>query len=399
MADGERYCLLVDPDSRLPLFYPCLFVTTQVRNRSLSVAAMEATLAAISVLLTHCVERGIDLEHRIRSRQFLRPAELDAIRDDCQERFSATSNSTVVPLRKGKRGQRVGLGSEYIRLSYIAEYIRWLSHTLFGSEIDQAAALEIDRVTNGVLSRRPKGKRSAPTKLGFSAMQIAKLQETLDPTQGKSPFQDEGVCIRNALIVDLLLHLGIRGGELLNICIRDIDWERHQLVVARRPDEKADTRKRQPLVKTLDRRIPLRNTLINRLHDYVVNYRRKVPGARRHDYLFVTHKSGKTQGAPLSMAGYQKIIKVVATSSPELNGLHGHLLRHCWNERFSDHMDKLEHPPSPERQEAMRSYALGWKEGSGTSATYNRRFVERKAHEVQLALQKNIVRIPKGIDE
>jgi len=51
LEDGERYCLLVAPDSGLPLFYPNLFVTTQVRNRSLSVASMDAAFAAINVLL------------------------------------------------------------------------------------------------------------------------------------------------------------------------------------------------------------------------------------------------------------------------------------------------------------------------------------------------------------
>lgn len=55
MADGERYCLLVEPDSGAPLFHPNLFVTTQVRNRSLSVSAMEAALIAVNVLLTFCM--------------------------------------------------------------------------------------------------------------------------------------------------------------------------------------------------------------------------------------------------------------------------------------------------------------------------------------------------------
>ena len=51
MSSGERYCLLVDSHSNLPLFYPNLYVTTPVRNRSLSYSAMEATLSSISVLI------------------------------------------------------------------------------------------------------------------------------------------------------------------------------------------------------------------------------------------------------------------------------------------------------------------------------------------------------------
>jgi integrase len=398
LGSGERYCLLVNPDSGMPLFHPNLFVTTQVRNRSLSVASMDAASTAINVLLTYCAGRGIDLESRIRARRFFSPAELDAIRDECQRRRSKHAGPAAMPFRGRKARQRIGAGSEYARLTYIANYLRWLSHTLLGSTVDESTTRQIDLVHRGLIGRRPLGRRSAAVKSGPTPKQIATLQEVVDPAAGRSPFKDGSVCARNALIIDLLFYLGIRGGELLNICIKDIDWKRQQIVVARRPDEKSDPRSRQPLVKTLDRRIPLSDTLVERLHAYVVKHRNKVPAARKHDYLLVTHKSGKTLGQPLSIAGYQKIIKVLAAAAPELEGIHGHLLRHGWNERFSDYMDRQERPPSPERQEAMRSYAQGWKEGSGTSATYNRRFIQRKAHEAQLELQQSTIRLPKGVD-
>lgn len=399
LGDGERYCLLVDPGTGMPLFYPNLFVTTQVRNRSLSAASMNAASAAINVLLTYCSERGINLESRIRERRFFSPAELDTIRDECQKRRSKHGGAAVVPFLGRKATQRIGAGSEYARLTHVANYVRWLSHTLLGSAIDTVAARQIDQVHRGLIGRRPIGRRGAAVKNGPTPEQVAVLLEVVDPIGGKSPFRDDGTRVRNALMMDFLFYLGIRGGELLNIRISDIDWKRHQLVIARRPDEKADPRKRQPLVKTLDRRIPLSDALVDRLHSYVVKHRNKVPGARKHDYLFVTHKGGKTQGQPLSISGYQKLIKVIAAAAPELKGIHGHLLRHGWNERFSDFMDRQERPPSPEKQEAMRSYAQGWKEGSGTSATYNHRFLQRKAHEAQLELQRSTIRLPKGVDE
>jgi len=399
LGDGERYCLLTDPASGMPLFYPNLFVTTQVRNRSLSTASMDAASSAINVLLTYCTERGIDLENRIRERRFFNPAELDVIRDECQKRRNKHESAAVVPFRGRKTRNRVGAGSEYTRLTHVANYLRWLPHILLGSTVDGSTARQVDLVHRGLIGRRPIGRRSAAVKSGPTPEQVTTLQDVVDPAAGRSPFKNGSVRVRNALIIDLLFYLGIRGGELLNIRIRDIDWKRHQLVVARRPDEKSDPRRRQPLVKTLDRRIPLSDTLVERLHTYVTKHRNKVPGARKHDYLLVTHKGGETQGQPLSISGYQKIIKVIATAAPELEGMHGHLLRHGWNERFSDYMDRQERPPSPERQEAMRSYAQGWKEGSGTSATYNHRFIQQKAHEAQLELQKGMVRLPKGVDK
>jgi integrase len=215
LQDGERYCLLVDPDSGMPLFYPNLFVTTQVRNRSLSAASMDAASTAINVLLTYCAGRGIDLESRIRRRHLFNPAELDAIRDECQKRRGKHGSAAVVPIRGRKARQRVGAGSEYTRLTHVANYLRWLSYTLLGSTVDGAIARQIDLVHRGLISRRPIGRSSAAAKSGPTPEQVATLQEVVDPAAGRSPFKDDSVRVRNALIIDLLFYLGIRGGELL----------------------------------------------------------------------------------------------------------------------------------------------------------------------------------------
>lgn len=166
MEGGERYRVLVDPRSGMPLFYPNLFVTAQVRNRSLSVASMDAVCAALNVLLTHCSTCGIDLECRIRDRCFLNPAELNAIRDICQKRFGKNDSAVVVHLRHSKANQRVQTGSEYVRLTHMANYLRWLSHTMLGSAVDESAARQIELVHRGLTSRRSIGRRNAEVKRG-----------------------------------------------------------------------------------------------------------------------------------------------------------------------------------------------------------------------------------------
>ena len=79
--DGERYCLLVDAETGLPLWYPNLYVTTQVRNASKSFSTMDSRLRAIKVLLDFCAERGMDLENLVRSGQLFSLPQLDALRD------------------------------------------------------------------------------------------------------------------------------------------------------------------------------------------------------------------------------------------------------------------------------------------------------------------------------
>lgn len=404
-SNGERYCLLINTASGLPLHYPNLFITTQVRNRSLSVAAMESALTSINVLLTFCDDLGIDLEVRFRQREFLAGEELDAIRDYCQTRFAHASNESSAPLLsdhpQNRRARTVGLATEYVRLTHIAQYLQWLAETLLTKGMDRSTALQIKHMHTGCVARRPrrKGRNQVSDGKGLSKDQLATLLAVMQPGAAFNPFDDPAIQLRNRLIVLLLTYLGIRGGELLNIRISDIDWSTNQIVIARRSDEKADPRINQPRVKTLDRRIPIKDTLANEIHQYVVKVRNKIPNARKHDYLLVTHKSGPTQGQPLSRSSYVKTLKSIAAAVPELARLHGHGLRHSWNHRFSEQMDQMVNPPSAAEQEKMRSYLQGWKEGSGTAAIYTKRHTQAKSMEASLKLQAGMARIPENLND
>lgn len=395
--------MLVDNCSGLPLFYPNLFITTQVRNRSLSYSSMEAALSGLSVLMRYMEERGEKIEDRFQKGKLFNEYELDALRDFCQIKFRAhiakedyNGMFTLSELREFD--EKVTSQTEYARLTVIAQYTRWLAEQLIGSSRDRFTALQIAKMEKGLKARRPvKKKRNAEQyEKGLDEEQLSLVFELFRPESELNPFPDRSVRTRNRLIFLILYHLGIRGGELLNIRIRDIDFGRNQLVVVRRADEKDDPRTYQPLVKTLDRRLPMKDTLAKEIHDYILKVRKKIPNSNKNDFLFVTHKSGPTQGQPLSKSGYKKVIEVVRTASPALFNLTGHQLRHSWNAAFSNHMDGMNTPPSQEQQEKMRSYLMGWREGSGTALHYNKRFVRRKANEASLKLQEGMIRLPKG---
>lgn len=308
---------------------------------------------------------------------------------------------TLSPKRnqKQKPVRTTGLASEYMRLTHIAKYSKWLAEVLLSTTMDRYTTLEVAKMQDGLESRRParKGRNQVGRKTGLSKEQLSVLLKVIRPGSENNPFDDSAIQVRNQLVILLLLHLGIRGGELLNIRVSDIDWSNNQIVIARRADEKSDPRRDQPLVKTLDRRLPMKDTLVKEIHRYVMGYRNKVPGARKHDYLLVTHKSGPTQGQPLSRSAYIKVIHLIASAAPDLFDLHGHGLRHAWNDAFSELMDQMQDPPSHEDQEKQRSYLQGWKENSGTAATYTRRFTEAKAMEAGLQLQEGISRIPENL--
>ena len=365
MDTGERYCLLVNSGSGIPLFYPNLYITTQVRNKSLSYSAMESALSGISVLLRFLEERGEKIEKRFLEGDFFQNSELDAIRDYCQIKFrtrtlKADPNGLFSLAELQEFDDTVSAETEYIRLTVIAQYTRWLAEQLKGASKDRMMMLQIGKMEKGFKARRPvkKKRNTEMQEKGLTEKQLDVLFEILRPDSEFNPFKDRAVRIRNRLIFLMLYHLGLRGGELLNIRIRDIDFGKNQLIVARRADEKDDPRKYQPLVKTLDRRLPVKDTLINELHHYISNERKKVSNAGKNDFLLITHKSGPSQGQPLSKSGYKKIINIVRRTSPLLFNLTGHQLRHSWNETFSEYMDSMNEAPGQEQQEKMRSYLM-----------------------------------------
>lgn len=405
MAEGERYCLLVEKSTDLPLYFPNLFVTTQVRNRSLSSSAMQSVLSGIAVLLKFMFERNEDIEDRFKQKQFLEINELDAIKDFCQIKFSnrviKTDLSSVFTLAEMREfDEKVSTQTEYVRLTVVSHYVKWLAEMLSGEARDKNVSLNISKMVKGLEARRPvkNNRNSGLVEKGLDEKQLELLFELFRPESEFNPFTDKSVRVRNRLMFLLLYHLGIRRGELLNIRIKDIDFNQNQLLIIRRADEKDDPRIDQPLAKTLDRRTPLKETLAKEIHNYILNYRRLVVGPRQPDFLFVTHKPGPTKGLPLTISGYRKVMTIVRMAFPELYNLSGHRLRHAWNEQFSDLMDSMDSPPSEERQEEMRSNMMGWKLGSGTAATYNQRFIKRKGQEAALKLQEGMTRLPKNMN-
>jgi integrase len=188
---------------------------------------------------------------------------------------------------------------------------------------------------------------------------------------------------------------GMRRGELLNLKIEDFDFARNTVSVVRRADSPGDPRTYQPLAKTRERSFPLAAELIGRIHKYIVQHRNKVPGARKHGYLFVTHRSGRTQGWPISSSGFGKFIASISSLASEFNGLHSHALRHHWNYIFSKQCD--ERDICSEREEKLRSYLMGWSETSGTAGLYNKRHIREEAAKVVVGLQnKHLGKKPDG---
>ena len=171
--------------------------------------------------------------------------------------------------------------------------------------------------------------------LAMDALEL--LKHLIDPRSPRNPWKDERIRIRNQLMVVWLYGLGLRRGELLAIKVGDVKFQENTVLVPRRHDDKEDPRLHQPTAKTRDRLLSLSPSLSKLTLAYITVSRREIMSGRKgHPFLFVTD-----DGKPLSLSGLKHVFQDLRDAEPKkLCSLTPHVLRHTWNELFSNHIDR-----------------------------------------------------------
>ena len=387
-----------------PEWYPTLFVTTQFRNVSQAFNTSYAALSAIRQTLRWSKQKGINLVDRFQRRQFLRIHEIEALADFLKRRADENaSEGRVVAIRPAKLERTrataskarpaVDAGYAYSRLSYTAQYLKWLAFRVLedvANQVDKATSDQIKTMADMIRARRPTNRRK--TRLGSKKAQPIHEQAALiglaQPDHPDNPFTG-ATARRNLLIVMLLDELGIRAGELLAVKVSEIDFQAQEIVIPRRHNDPEDPRANQPVAKTLDRRLAMSDELTLVLTSYVLEDRHQYPEARRHPFLLVSarkSRAGKV-GAPLSRQAVSKLIAALSDQMPDgSKRVYPHRLRHNSATRF---FRDLHQRGTPEKRiEQLLSWKFGWADGSGTARTYIESEIERQALEAQRNLQE-----------
>lgn len=403
LSSGERLPVLIALATGAPLFEPSVYVLSEIRANNRASNTIDQVLRSIMVLQLFLDSSGIDLERRIRQGAVFRLSELDELVRHCRRPVAEQLKCSSIPTsRKSVRrsaAESVRLVQRQVapgevaghtaanRVRVIRSYLDWLVR--YHMARYHSGATEGGRLWNewtyckeALNARLPrhKGRNTVGQREGLPPELVEKLLNVTSPTSPENPWK--GTCIRNALLVRWFYELGLRRGEVLNVKIPDINFQSEELTVVRRADDPEDPRKDQPLVKTRDRKIPLSPGLCKLTHEYITNIRRATEGARRHPFLFIAMGTG----APLSLSAVNVIFAELRNAfNGEFDAVTPHLLRHTWNDRFSDVMDKLK--VSEVEEERMRSFLMGWVPTSKTSVNYTRRHVRLKAQQVSLAMQ------------
>lgn len=392
LSSGERFPALVDRASGEPRFLPTIYALTTGRMKGRSASTIRQALWAISWLIDFLETTEIDLEARLLTGQFLLIHEIDRLARHCRRRAPLAEawleKSAPRPLTKPSAGKTEVSGEvASTRVAYIAGYLQWwVDYTVRHRRLDRQQADSLTKVVTRslqALRERGRGSHKSPNpRRGLTREQQAVLEEMAHPDSPSNPWKSEVVRARNALMIRWWLDLGLRRGELLGIAVDDIDFRRNEVHIRRRADDPSDPRREQPNAKTLARVLPLSRDLAAQTHEYVSRIRSRTGAARRHGFLFV-----ERGGSPISSDAANKMfVEMRKASDGKLPAdLSPHVLRHTWNDRFSDVADDKGIPE--ERERRQREYLMGWKLGSEAAATYTKRSIEKRAREASLALQ------------
>lgn len=161
-------------------------------------------------------------------------------------------------------------------------------------------------------------KRSQDILRALPAVVVECLYEMLDPSSSTNPFRDTVSKWRAFTAFVLLLHQGLRRGELLILTADAVkhgfearqERERYWLSVVENPYENTDLRYSTPSIKTLNsiRQIPVSEVTAQLVHEYVTNYR----GKPSHSFLMNSQK-----GNPLSAEAVTKVFQKISASLPK----------------------------------------------------------------------------------
>lgn len=387
------------------MFRPAVWMMTMRRAINLATATLKEDLQALKVLYGWGFLAGVDIEDRMLAGKFLSTAEcvalVDVLKRPISELVSTEGGGRRVepirtrPLESHRMRQRVGGGeigtpTTATRMRTVIQYMKWLAdegRNGLALKDAEARLMGRDEMLANLVARIPKGgsrntlgKREAPPPAVMQA-----LMRVIELDAPENPWRDLGLRVRNRLLIYMLFGLGIRRGELLGIRVDRIDFQGNRILIARCPDDPVDSRKYQPLTKTRDRWLPMKDGLVAMVQEYVTHVRSKFPKARRHPYLIVSHRDG----APLAMISVNKLFVSLRERIVDLpDDLSPHLLRHAWNDAFSRLADSQELDPVREQQ--MRSEMMGWSPTSGTAATYSRRHTREAAEKLSLSHQENL---------
>lgn len=390
--NGERYSFLFSPDDPgVPLFYPAVYVSRQLRDNHTHQSQLVA-LDGIRRLNEWERDRGISLEERLLAGTLLNAHEVDDLAGHMKIR------------RSGKPGESICSRKFNVYWGCVRCYIAWLTDQLIlnanKAEVRKLVEKQDSRLKaknlKRVGSRARKKQALLDEKFSEPARQTL-LELFSSPFLGMRTATHSGTRLRNVVMARILYETGMRRGELLSLKLKNFvessGGHLPYLEIERNHDDELDHRTQQPVAKTQGRILAISSGLEDQIKQYRTEYRAEIQsvGFGDEDFLFCAHQFGRTVGQALTVNGFNSAISYLKKTFPSLGkSLHPHAFRHDFNYRFSLHADEMEWTEAQEAE--AREEVNGWCHGSEMAKVYNLRHRREKAMEIGVKIARDTER-------
>jgi integrase len=268
---------------------------------------------------------GFDLDDRLTGGRTLQNREIESLARSFRGNTSA---------------QEVDTGAFDRHLAIVEDFLKWSldSENRGGRRSLDLAQLAQERNRIGLILRSLRSGAHASDRIEpLEEAEIRAIRNSIGPrrdAQGILSFPEvfsAHTRLRNWLMFEMALELGIRRGELLKLRLDSLPRGSDDGIrVLRRPDDPHDSRSKEPAVKTAERVIPASRNLLTAIRAYLTYPRPLGRVSGRSPYLFVARS-----GSPVSMDTADDVIAAIGKHSG-VSPLSWHRLRHTWAERMAE---------------------------------------------------------------
>lgn len=341
LPSGERLPTLVDTITWVPVRLVTRWAAT-TRRLHVQSSTLADNLAILGRLYTWARRAEFDLDEYLVSGHVLDLRQLRSLDRYLQSRSEGLVAGNIKPAN-----WEMLLNDQYPDATYshhvevIEMFLTWALYCenrggarKFSHEQIAAERLVLSDFFESLPKSRKPSKRHEP----LDDEDIRKIRHVIGPLLNdrrhlvvpiqfpNSPFHTQSQ-LRNWLMFETALRLGLRRGELLKLRL-DCLPRGHDvaLQVKRFPDDPYDTRTNEPAVKTAERAIPMEDELIAGYKAYLTARRPYGRTRSKSPYVFVTRT-----GEPVSKDTANNIINNIGRYS-NVDALTWHRLRHTWAE-------------------------------------------------------------------
>lgn len=322
---GERLPCLVDAASWIPARVALRWAMRYRRYRVQS-STLAANLRVLGKVYRWTQEAaGFDLDDRLTGGRTLQNREIESLARSFRGNTSA---------------QEVDTGAFDRHLAIVEDFLKWSldSENRGGRRSLDLAQLAQERNRIGLILRSLRSGAHASDRIEpLEEAEIRAIRNSIGPrrdAQGILSFPEvfsAHTRLRNWLMFEMALELGIRRGELLKLRLDSLPRGSDDGIrVLRRPDDPHDSRSKEPAVKTAERVIPASRNLLTAIRAYLTYPRPLGRVSGRSPYLFVARS-----GSPVSMDTADDVIAAIGKHSG-VSPLSWHRLRHTWAERMAE---------------------------------------------------------------